>query len=123
MSICRQVLTLKGAFIVFFLFMALSFASCEKKNIVENEKTVDNMELFFIESKGLPETSIDSVKSFASKFGGYVKANPKSTNSEYYNPTVENMSYAASVFGYELTVFKTGILLETDWLPDTLIHF
>ena len=123
-SICRQVLTLKSAFIAIFLLLALGFASCEKENNIENDKTVDDMELFFIESNGLPETSMDSVKSFTSKFGSYVKANPASTKSEYYNPTVENISYACSVFGYKLTV-NTGvsILVNDEWDGEYFMNF
>ena len=120
-SICRQVLTLKSAFIAIFLLLALGFASCEKENNIENDKSVDDMELFFIESNGLPETSMDSVKSFISKFSAHIKTYPESQISEYFNPTVDNMSHACSVFGYELTIVKTGFLLETDWLPDTSI--
>jgi hypothetical protein len=123
MSICRQVLTLKGALIAVFLFLALGFASCEKENNIENEKPVDNMEMFFIESMGLPETSMDSVKSFISKFSAHIKTYPRSQTNEYFNPTVDNMSHACSVFGYEFTIAKTGFLLETDWLPDTLNTF
>ena len=122
-SICRQILTLKSAFIAIFLLLTLGFASCEKENNIENEKPVDNMEIFFIESKGLPETSMDSVKSFISKFSAHIKTYPESQTSEYFNPTVDNMSHACSVFGYEFTIAKTGFLLETDWLLDTLITF
>ena len=89
----RQVLTLKGAFIAIFLLLALGFASCEKENVVENYKTVENMELFFIESKGLPETSMDSVSSFVKKFSAHIKTNPELQISDYFNPTVDNMSY------------------------------
>ena len=76
-SICRQILTLKSAFIAIFLLLTLGFASCEKENNIENEKPVDNMEIFFIESKGLPETSMDSVKSFISKFSAHIKTYPE----------------------------------------------
>ena len=123
-SICRQVLTLKSAFIAIFLLLALGFASCEKETIVENDKTVDNMELFFIESKGLPETSMDSVNSFVKKFSAHIKTNPESQKSEYFNPTVDNMSYACSVFGYKLIVnVGVGITINDEWDGEYLYYF
>ena len=81
------------------------------------------MEQMYVESKNLPETSIDSIKSFTSKFGNYIKANPASMNNEYYTPTVENISYACSVFGYQLNISKTGITINTEWDGETIINY
>ena len=89
-----------------------------------NEKPVDNMEMFFIESKGLPETSMDSVTSFISKFSTHIKTYPESQRSEYFNPTVDNMSYACSVFGYKLVVHTgVGITINDEWDGEYLINF
>jgi hypothetical protein len=117
-------LTLKCAFVTLFSSMLIGFASCDKNSSFEEEKPNNSMELMFVESKSLPETSIDSVKSFTSKFGSYVKANPASTKSEYYNPTVDNISYACSVFGYKLTV-NTGvsILVDDEWDGEYYMSF
>ncbi len=106
-----------------FLLLALGFASCEKDSTNENEKAYNNMELMFVESKGLPETSIDSIKSFTSKFGSYIKANPALKNNEYYNPPVENISYACSVFGYQLKILNIGITIDTEWDGENIVKF
>jgi len=119
----NKVLTLKGAFIAFLSMMMIGFASCDKNSSFEDEQPNNSMELMFVESKGLPETSIDSVKSFTSKFAGYLKANPASANSEYYEPTVENISSACSVFGYKLTVVHTGVTINTEWDGEYFISF
>lgn len=99
--------------------LVIGFASCEKDSSV----SLSQMELYYNESKGLPETSIDSVKSFASKFGGYINSNPESSTSEFYDPTVENIRYAAAVFGYEYKIVETGFLLDTTWLPEIHMNF
>ena len=124
MSICHQVLTLKSAFIAIFLLLALGFASCEKENNIENDKTVDDMELFFIESKGLPEASMDSFHSCIDKCSAHIKTNPESQNSEYFNSTVDNMSYACSVFGYKLIVnVGVGITINDEWDGEYQYYF
>ena len=101
--------------------LALCFASCDKSDLSENEGANSNMEKMFVESKSLPETSIDSIRSFTSKFGSYIKANPASKNNEYYNPTIENISYACSVFGYQLKVLNLGITINSEWVGASFI--
>ena len=120
----NKILTKKGAFIALLSMMIIGFASCDKNSSFEDEQPNNSMELMFVECKSLPETSIDSVKSFTNKFGSYVKVNPASANSEYYNPTVENISYACSVFGYKLTV-NTGvsILVNDEWDGEYFMNF
>ena len=96
--------------------LVVGFTSCDKDNNAENVKPVDNMELFFNESKGLPETSMDSVNSFVKKFSAHIKTNPESQKSEYFNPIVDNMSYACSVFGYKLILnVGVGITINDEW--------
>lgn len=103
--------------------LTLGFASCDKSNQNESVGPKSNMEQMYVESKNLPETSIDSIKSFTSKFGSYIKANPASMNNENYTPTVENISYACSVFGYQLNISKTGITINTEWDGETIINY
>lgn len=105
-----------------FVF-ALGFASCDKSNSIESDGPNSNMELMYVESKSLPETSIDSIKSFTSKFGNYIKANPASKIDDYYKPTVDNISYACSVFGYQLKVLNAGITINSEWDDETFINF
>lgn len=118
-----KVVSFKGALMALFSALIIGFASCDKNSSFEDNKTVNNMELMFVESKSLPETSIDSIKSFTSKFSSYIKANPASKNNEYYNPTVENISYACSVFGYQLKVLNIGITIDTEWDGEIIVKF
>ena len=112
----KKTLSLKGLFCLMITVLVIGFTSCEKDNNAEKVKPVDNMELFFNESKGLPETSMDSVNSFVKKFSAHIKTYPESQNSEYFNPTVDNMSYACSVFGYKLIVnVGVGITINDEW--------
>ena len=120
----RIYISLKGLSCMLFVLLALGFASCEKASADDNGTVNNSMERMFVESKSLPETSIDSVKSFTSKFGSYVKVNPASKNSEYYNPTIENISYACSVFGYKLNVnIGISLLVNDEWDGERYITF
>jgi len=120
----KRILSLKGIFCMMAIALVIELSSCEKESNVMNEKPVDNMEMFFIESKGLPETSMDSVTSFISKFSTHIKTYPESQRSEYFNPTVDNMSYACSVFGYKLVVHTgVGITINDEWDGEYLINF
>ena len=112
----KELFSLKGLFCMMATALVIGFTSCDKDNNAENVKPVDNMELFFNESKGLSETSMDSVNSFIDKFSTHIKKYPESQNSEYFNPTVDNMSYACSVFGYKLIVnVGVGITINDEW--------
>ena len=81
------------------------------------------MQLMYNESRELPSTSIDSVKNFTTKFSCYIKSNPNGWNDEFCNPTIDNMKYAASVFGYKLEITKIAFYINTEWETDYIIEF
>jgi hypothetical protein len=61
----HSITSLKGLLMMLFASTAICFASCDKSDDVEQEPAKARpMELLYNESKGLPETSADSVYSF-----------------------------------------------------------
>ena len=106
-----------------FALLAFSFAGCDKNDATE-QPAPKAMELLYIESKGLPETSADSVFSFGHKFCDHLNKNKNDQYDEYFQPTVDNMVNAAAGFGYKLTI-NTGISIKIndEWLGDTTIYF
>ena len=96
---------------------ALGFSSCEK------EVSISRMELFYNESQGLPEVSLDSIKSFNAKFGNYVGSNPESKQDELYVPTVDNIRYAASLHDCNLADLTISITINDEWDGETFISF
>lgn len=121
-----SILSLKGLFLMLFASMAICFTSCDKSNdIVEQEPAKARpMELLYNESKGLPETSADSVTNFAQKFCSHLNSNLNNQNDEYFQPTVDNIEYAATVFGYKITI-KTGvsITINDEWDGEYYMNF
>lgn len=113
----RRFFSLKGLFCSLFAVAALAFSSCEK------EVSLSRMELLYNESQGLPQVSIDSIKSFTAKFDNYVGSNPESKQDELYVPTVDNIRYAASLHGYKLVDLTISITINDEWEGETFIEF
>ena len=113
----KKFYSLKGLFCSLFAVAALGLTSCEK------EVSLSHMELLYNESQGLPEVSIDSIKSFTAKFDNYVGSNPESKQDELYVPTVDNIRYAASLHGYNLAELTISITFNDEWEGETFIEF
>ena len=84
-----------GFCVCLLLLSTIAFVACDSdEQQVEYASIEDPISLlipYYLESKGLPETSADSIVRFVHKFGGYVKANPACRGDEYYQPTYDNM--------------------------------
>jgi hypothetical protein len=117
-SLLHRAYALCGRALCMLLFGLMLFVGvgCSKDDI-------SPMHQMYNESIGLPSTSIDSVKTFTTKFSNYLKANPAGWNDEYCNPTIENMKYACSVFGYKLEITSVAFLLNTEWEDEMVIKF
>lgn len=102
--------------VLLFVLMLFVGVGCSKDDI-------SPMHQMYNESMGLPSTSIDSVKTFTTKFSNYLKSNPAGWNDEYCNPTIENMKYACSVFGYELNITSVAFHFNTEWEGEYIIEF
>ena len=110
--------SLKGLFFVVIAFLAICIASCER------DLHYSQMCMFYEESLDLPDATVDSIKSFSSKFGGYVIQHPESKQDFYYEPTVKNIKYAADLNGLGVTDDLTIIItIDPTWEGDTVIHF
>ena len=113
---------LRRSSIFIFTMIIVSFVcfSCSEETSVSQ---YPEMQAYYAESCNLGVTSADSIVRFVHKFGGYVKANPASTNDQYYQPTYDNMVHAGSLFGLTITSVTTGIKLETDWEDENVVNF
>ena len=119
-------LSLKGMFLMLFASMAICFTSCDKSNDVVEQVPAKArpMELLFNESKGLPETSADSVSNFAQKFCSHLNSNLNDQYDEYFHPIIENIEYAGSLFGYKITITTSvGIKINDEWDGEYFVSF
>ena len=109
------------------LLSTIVFVACgsdeQQEDYASIEDPISLLIPYYLESKGLPETSADSIVRFVHKFGDYVKANPACRGDEYYQPTYDNMVYAGSLFGLTITTVTSGIKLETDWFGGYEVNF
>ena len=110
-------LSLKGIFLLFIAIMAFSFVSCEK------DINYSQMFMFYEESENLPDASVDSIKSFNTKFSSYVINHPESRQDDLFEPTVENVRHAAELKGLNLADFSINIVIDTTWERDTTIYY
>ncbi len=110
-------LSLKGIFLLSIAILASSVVSCEK------EVNYTQMFQFYEESIELPDATVDSIKSFNTKFSGYVIQHPDSRQDEYFEPTVANVRHAADLNGLNLSDLRIAIVINTTWERDTTIYF
>ena len=68
------------------LMFGLFVLSCSSSTDETNQ-----MESYYIESMGLPQTTLDSTKTFAHKYNKYVFKTPGAQNDVYYLPTMSNL--------------------------------
>lgn len=83
------------------------------------------MESYYIESMGLPQTTLDSTKTFAHKYNKYVFKTPGAQNDVYYLPTMSNLRNAYETFGYKLVVWNLNVTITVNdkWEGETEINF
>ena len=67
---------------------------------------INPMESYYIESKGLANTTIDSTLNFAYKYNYYVFHTPGAQDDVYYQPTLSNLCAALDTFGYALIAWN-----------------
>lgn len=78
------------------------------------------MSAFYVESKGLMETSADSVCNYYTKFAGFHNQHPECKADELFPPTVENLGNAFTKYG----IVQIGnIIVKTEWDGETQINF
>ena len=67
------------------------------------------------ESCGLNKVTKDSCVSFITKFNNYVELHPKSTRSEYYQPTKKNIHSAEITFNIDTHGWGETIIWSFDF--------
>ena len=77
----------------------LTFTACEKEVASTDISVHATMQAFYAESRGLTETSKDSVVNYYYKFAGFYKQYPECEADEYFPPTVENLDNAFTHYG------------------------
>ena len=94
--------------LMFGLFVLSCSSSTEETN---------QMESYYIESMGLPQTTLDSTKNFAHKYNKYVFKTPGAQKDVYYQPTMSNLRNAFETFGYKLIGWESDITItiEENW--------
>lgn len=91
--------------------VCLMVIGCEKEMIGDG---YPEMEVFYVESCGLPLVTIDSVKTFSAKVGNYVTKYPDSKSHTLYPKIQENIKAAS---------LRITIECDTTWDGETHINF
>lgn len=100
--------------------LPLFFGSCEKEASVQEDIVHTSMSAFYVESKGLTETSADSVCNYYKKLAGFHNTYPECESDELYPPTVKNLGDAFTKYG----IVQIGsIIVKTEWDGETVINF
>ena len=87
-----------------FFFIAVG---CEKE-------VVNRMENLYHESMGLPNVTLDSVKSFSAKVNNYVTQYPDEKSNPLYPLIIDNIKSAQ---------LKITIIIDDKWKDSTYIYF
>lgn len=105
----KKIFTLKGAFCVLFTLLVLGFTSCNK------DDSWIQMVQFYEESQSLPEESKDSIISFNKEFVNFVSSHPGAESDNLYEPTRDNIDYAAKVHGFKFGGINIIITINDEW--------
>jgi len=93
--------------------LLISFASCHKDAKIDYSAKMNE---FYVESRGLIETSADSTQRFTKKFCHFVINHEGSENDNLYQPTVHNIGVASEKFGCEFD--SANLIIWIDLNPD-----
>lgn len=108
---------------VLFLCLAalpLFMGSCQQDEAATEDALHADMLQYYAESRGLAETSADSVCNNYTKFASFHNQHPECEADELYPPTVENLGNAFTQYG----IVQIGnIIVKTEWDGETIIHF
>ena len=108
---------------LFLLFITTFVLSSCGKDAGDSMPATPPMFQMYTESKSLPEASIDSIKNFTGKFGYYVGIHPESHNDHYYDPIVDNLRYALSLYGYQLRELSASVTVNDEWAGQRYLYY
>lgn len=100
--------------------LPLFMGSCQQDEAATEDALHADMLQYYAESRGLAETSADSVCNYYTKFASFHNQHPECEADELYPPTVENLGNAFTHFG----IVQIGnIIVKTEWDDETIINF
>ena len=100
--------------------LPLFMGSCQQDEAATEDALHADMLQYYAESRGLMETSADSVCNYYTKFAGFHNQHPECEADELFPPTVENLGNAFTQYG----IVQIGnIIVKTEWDGETIINF
>ena len=120
-ALLHSVYTHVGRAVLFLCIIApLLMGSCQQKEAATEDALHANMVAYYAESRGLIDTSADSVCNYYKKLAGFHNTYPECELDEIYPPTVKNLGDAFTKYG----IVQIGnIIVKTEWDGETIIHF
>ena len=100
--------------------LPLFMGSCQQDEAATEDALHADMLQYYAESRGLMETSADSVCNYYTKFAGFHNQHPECEADELFPPTVENLGNAFTQYG----IVQIGnIIVKTEWDGEIHINF
>ena len=100
--------------------LPLFMGSCQQDEAATEDALHADMLQYYAESRGLAETSADSVCNYYTKFASFHNQHPECEADELYPPTVENLGNAFTQYG----IVQIGnIIVKTEWDGEIHINF
>ena len=78
---------------------------------------------FYEESQDLSEATKDSIVSFNKRFVGFVDSHPGAESDDLYQPTRDNIDYAAELHGFKFGGLTIIITFDPEWEGEDDITF
>lgn len=100
--------------------LSLFMSSCQQDEAATEDALHADMLQYYAESRGLAETSADSVCNYYTKFAGFHNQHPECEADELFPPTVENLGNAFTQYG----IVQIGnIIVKTEWDGEIHVKF
>ena len=100
--------------------LPLFMGSCQQDEAATEDALHADMLQYYAESRGLMETSADSVCNYYTKFAGFHNQHPECEADELFPPTVENLGNAFTQYG----IVQIGnIIMKTEWDGEIHVKF
>ena len=110
----------RGFLCICLAALPLFMGSCQQDETAIEDALQVNMIEYYAESRGLMETSADSVCNYYKKLAGFHNTSPECEFDKLYPPTVENQGNAFTKYG----IVQIGsIIVKTEWDGETVIYF
>lgn len=121
-TLLHSAYTRVGRAVLFLCLASLPFfmGSCQQDESATEDALHANMLQYYAESRGLMETSADSVCNYYTKFASFHNQHPECEADELFPPTVENLGNAFTKYG----IVQIGnIIVKTEWDGEIFINF